>query len=157
MLKIPDFLNFPKSQNGRKWPELADNYSKRSALPQSFSKIFFVSQTQKFMKILQKNYPPPPKKRPFFWGGGVMILNVVFAGFDATCLPTAGEKNLECFFWFCPPQAKKILRVFVLFKKAASYTHFWNLIFSKKTKIKKKTGFVILMKTPCQWDFAVLW
>ena len=44
----------------------------------------------------------------------------------------------------------------VLFKKAASYTHFWNLIFSKKTKIKKKTGFVILMKTPCQWDFAVL-
>ena len=69
MLKIPDFLNFPKSQNGRKWPELTDNYSKTSGLPQSFSKIFFVSQTQKFMKIFKKNHPLP-KKSPFFWGGG---------------------------------------------------------------------------------------
>ena len=70
MLKIRDFLNFPKSQNGRKWPELADNYSKTSALPQSLSKIFFVSQTQKFMKIFQKRITPPQKKRPFFGGGG---------------------------------------------------------------------------------------
>ena len=83
MLKIPDFLNFPKSQNGRKWPELADNYSKTSALPQSLSKFFFVSQTQKFMKIFQKNHPPPQKGH---FGGGVMILNVVFARFDAACL-----------------------------------------------------------------------
>ena len=81
ILKIPDFLNFPKSKNGRKWPELADNYSKTSALPQSLSKIFFVSQTQKFMKIFQKNHPPPQKKKAIL--GGVMILNVVFAGFDA--------------------------------------------------------------------------
>ena len=71
MLKIHDFLNFPKSQNGWKWPKLADNYFKTSALPQSFSKIFFVSQTQKFMKIFQKNHPPPQKKKAiFFWGGG---------------------------------------------------------------------------------------
>ena len=69
--KNTDFLNFSKSQNDRKWSELADNYSKTSALPQSLSKIFFVSRTQKFMKTFQKNHPPPPqKKRPFFLGGG---------------------------------------------------------------------------------------
>ena len=51
ILKIPDLLNFLKSQNGRKWPELDDNYSKTSALPQSLSKILCVSKTQKFMKI----------------------------------------------------------------------------------------------------------
>ena len=66
----------------KKWPELADNYSKTLALPQSLSKIFFVSQTQKFMKIFQKNHPPPSPKG-HFWGGG--ILNVVFARFDAAC------------------------------------------------------------------------
>ena len=93
ILKISDFLNFPKSQNGRKWPELADNYSKTSALPQSLSKIFFVSQTQKFMKIFQKNHPPPPPKKSHFLGGGVMILNVVFAGFDAAWM-------FEIFFSF---------------------------------------------------------
>ena len=76
ILKIPDFFNFPKSKNGRKWPKLADNYFKTSAFPQSLSKIFFVSQTQKSMKIFEKNHPPPSqKKRPFFGGGGgVMIL-----------------------------------------------------------------------------------
>ena len=67
----PWFLNFLKSQNGRKWSELADNYSKTSDLPQSLSKNFFVSQTQKFMKIFQKNHPPPQKKKAiFFFGGG---------------------------------------------------------------------------------------
>ena len=60
----PRFFEFPKITNGRKWSELADNYSKTSVLPQSLSKMFFVSQTQKFMKIFQKNHPPP-QKRPF--------------------------------------------------------------------------------------------
>ena len=36
------------------------------------------------------------------------------------------------------PQTKKFLRfLFNLFEKPVSYTHFWNLIFSKKTKKKK--------------------
>ena len=55
----PWFFEFSQM---KKWPELADNYSKPLALPQSLSKIFFVSQTQKFMKIFQKNHPPPQKK-----------------------------------------------------------------------------------------------
>ena len=76
MLKIPDFLNFPKSKNVRKWPELADNYSKTSALPQSLSKIVFVSQTQKFMKIFQNKSPPTPQKWPFFGGGGDFFWNI---------------------------------------------------------------------------------
>ena len=59
------FFEFPKFI---KWPELADNYFKTSALPQSHFKNFFVSQTQKFMKIFQKTYPPP-QKGPFFGGG----------------------------------------------------------------------------------------
>ena len=74
----PWFFEFPQIT---KWPEVADNYSKTLALPQSLSKIFFVSQTEKFMKIFQKNHPP--KKGHFGGGGGVMILNVVFAKFDA--------------------------------------------------------------------------
>ena len=69
------FFEFPKVT---KWPELADNYPKTLALPQSLSKIFFVSQTQKFMKIFQKTYPP---KKVFFFGGGVNLLNVIFASF----------------------------------------------------------------------------
>ena len=48
----PRFFEFPKVT---KWAELADTSPKTSALPQSFSKMFFVSQTQKFMKIFQKN------------------------------------------------------------------------------------------------------
>ena len=36
------------------------------------------------MKIFQKNHPPP--KKGHLGGGGVMILNVVFAGFDAAWL-----------------------------------------------------------------------
>ena len=74
----PWFFEFPQIT---KWPELADNYSKTSALPQSLSKIFFVSQTQKIHENIPKKSPPPQKKG-HFWGG-VMILNVVFAGFDA--------------------------------------------------------------------------
>ena len=76
-MKIPDFCEFLQI---KKWAELADNYSKTSAFSQSLSKICFVFQTQKFMKIFQKNHPS--SKGPF-GGGGVMILNVVFAGFDA--------------------------------------------------------------------------
>ena len=91
------FFEFPKSKNGWKWSEVADNYSKTLALLQSLSKIFFVSQTQKFMKIFQKKLPPPPKKKAFFGGGGgspgVRILNVVFAGFGAA------EKKTR-FFYF---------------------------------------------------------
>ena len=72
------FPNLPKNTENpwffeflqiKKWPDVADNYSKTSALPQSLSKIFFVSQTQKFMKIFQKNHPPEMAIF-FFWGGG---------------------------------------------------------------------------------------
>ena len=80
ILKIPDFLNFPKSQNGRNWPIIIP---KHWLCPKVFPKCFFVSQTQKFMKIFPKNHTPPPKKKGLFGGRGVMILKVVFAGFDA--------------------------------------------------------------------------
>ena len=70
MLKIPDFLNFPKSQNGRKWPGLADDYSKTSALPQSLFKIFFCIPNPKIHENIPKKSPPPQKKKAiFFWGG----------------------------------------------------------------------------------------
>ena len=48
------FFEFPKIT---KWPEVADNYSKTSALPQSLSKNFFVS-------------PQNANVFFFFWGGG---------------------------------------------------------------------------------------
>ena len=64
----PKFLEF-LNHKVIKWLELADNYSKTSALPQSMSKIFFVSQTQKFMKIFQKKSPPPQKKKAILGGG----------------------------------------------------------------------------------------
>ena len=51
----PRFFEFPKAI---KWPELADNYPKIWTLPQSLTKIFFMSQTQKFIKIFQKTPPP---------------------------------------------------------------------------------------------------
>ena len=54
-----------------KWPEVAENYPKTSALPQRLSQnVFFVSQTQKFMKIFQKTHPPSPQKGHFFFLGG---------------------------------------------------------------------------------------
>ena len=80
--KNPRFFEFPKVI---KCAELDDNYLKTSALPQSLTKMFFVSQTQKFMKIFQKTYIP--KKVIFLWGGGgVNLLNVIFARFDAACV-----------------------------------------------------------------------
>ena len=69
ILKILEFLNFPKSKNGRKWPELADNYSKTSALPQSLSKIFFCVPNPKIHENIPKKSPPLPKKK-VIWGGG---------------------------------------------------------------------------------------
>ena len=46
---------------------------------------------------------------------------------------------LGIFFLSCSPQAKKNLGVFVLFQKAASYTHFLNLIPPPPKKKKKTT------------------
>ena len=49
----------------------------------------------------------------------------IYGFFFLSCSPWT-KKNWEWFFWFCPPQAKKILRVFVLFQNATSYIHSWN-------------------------------
>ena len=58
-----------------------------------------LSQTQKFMKIFQKNHPPTPPKKKAILGGGVMILNVVFAGFDAAWKFFADVYTLHHLSW----------------------------------------------------------
>ena len=75
----PSFFKFHKIIE---WLILANNYPKTSALSQSLSNIFFVSQTHKFMKIFQNNSPPPQKKVFFF--GRRNLLNVVLASFNLT-------------------------------------------------------------------------
>ena len=104
----PRFFEFLKIT---KWPELADNYSKTSALPpKSFPNFFFMSQTQKFMKIFRKNHSPP-KKRPFFWGGGGDDIKCRFRRVwrsmivKSTSLRVSTYKNQN--FYFCLKSIEK--------------------------------------------------
>ena len=70
--------------SGRNW---AITIPKTSALPQGLSKSFFVSQTEKFMKLSKKKATPPQKKYRNFFGEknkGVKSLNIVFVKFHST-------------------------------------------------------------------------
>ena len=64
--------------SGRNWPIIIP---KHRLCPKVFPKFFCVPNPKFDENIPKKSPPPPPKKKVFF--GGVMILNVVFAGFDA--------------------------------------------------------------------------
>ena len=68
--------------SGRNWPIIIP---KHRLCPKVFPKFFLCAKPKNSWKYSKKITPPPQKKRPFFFGGGggVMILNVVFAGFDA--------------------------------------------------------------------------
>ena len=59
----PKFCEFQKVI---KWPESVDGWLKNSGLPQSLSRIFYLSQTQKLMILSQKQYAP---KNRFFLRG----------------------------------------------------------------------------------------
>ena len=69
--------------SGRNWPIII---SKHRLCPKVFPKFFCVPNP-KIHENIPKKIPPPKKA---FWGGGggggVMVLNVVFAGFDAVCV-----------------------------------------------------------------------
>ena len=141
----PRFVEFPKVT---KWPELADNYSKTSALSQSLSKIFFVSQTQKFMHFMSislkshvnslggEKGPSPPLE--FFWE--VFLFKM-------------GPPKFFCMFSSKFVVLKKILgfSTFVVAEifwvKSWKILKFWpfpkTLFFTTKIKKKKKTILVV--------------
>ena len=81
-----EFLQITKwpevTGSGRNWPIIIP---KHWLCPKVFPKFFLCPKPKNSWKYSQKITPPFPKKGHFF-GGGVMILNVVFAGFDAACL-----------------------------------------------------------------------
>ena len=61
--------------SGRNWPIII---SKHRLCPKVIPKIFLCPQTQKFMKIFQKNLPPPPQKGHFGGGGGGKFIKCRF-------------------------------------------------------------------------------
>ena len=62
ILKIPDFLNFPKSQNGQNWAIIIQLCSK------VFPKLFLCSKPKNSWKYSKKLIPP--QRAIFFLGGG---------------------------------------------------------------------------------------
>ena len=73
--------NHKMAGSGRNWPIIIP---KHRLCPKVFPKFFLCPKPKNSWKYSKKITPPPQKKKAIFLGGGgVMILNVVFAGFDA--------------------------------------------------------------------------
>ena len=123
--------------------KMADNYSKT---PQSLSKILFMSQTQKFMKIFQKTYPPPPKKKGLFLGGGgVNLLNVVFAIFDSMNILFLNWQRIVSFNYF---QSSKVKLLFFKFETKPDFSSTWKIFFMPQTKKTIKKRFLFFFSKP---------
>ena len=130
--------NHKMARSGRYWPIIIP---KHRLCPKVIPKFFLCPKPKNSWKY-SKKITPPPKKRPFFWGG-VMILNVVFAGFDAAwwCF----RNNIQ--IWL----EKRVFDVLLCLKMRlkAEVIYFENL--------KNKLGYKRLQL--CSWKkyFSKIW